>query len=58
MARREDWMDIRALSENGMYQKDIAHDMGMHHIFGWRSLIQKHPWISDGAWPFSDLPPE
>lgn len=30
MIRKEDWMDIKAQVEQGMYQKDIADELGVH----------------------------
>lgn len=30
MLEKGDWMDIRALVEKGMYQKDIAEQLGVH----------------------------
>ena len=30
MLRKEDWMDIKTLAEKGVYQKDIAHELGLH----------------------------
>ena len=30
MLKKGDWMDIRALVEKGMYQKDIAEQLGVH----------------------------
>jgi len=30
MLRREDWMEIQAQAERGVYQKDIAEELGVH----------------------------
>lgn len=30
MLKKEDWMEIKALLERGMYQKDIAKELGVH----------------------------
>lgn len=30
MLKKEDWMEIKALIERGMYQKDIAKELGVH----------------------------
>jgi IS30 family transposase len=30
MLRKEDWMDMKALAEKGMHQKDIAYELGVH----------------------------
>jgi transposase len=30
MLRKEDWMDIKGLAEKGVYQKDIAYELGVH----------------------------
>lgn len=30
MLKKEDWMDIKVLAEKGVYQKDIARELGVH----------------------------
>lgn len=40
MLRKEDWMDIKALAEKGVYQKDIAYELGVHPKTVSRALVR------------------
>jgi transposase len=43
MLRKEDWMEIKALVERGMYQKDIAEQLGVHPKTVRRALKREGP---------------
>jgi hypothetical protein len=39
MIKKEDWMNIKAQIEKGIYQKDIAAELGVHPSFPLISLV-------------------
>lgn len=41
MLKKEDWMDIKALAEKGVYQKDIAYELGVHPKTVSRALTRR-----------------
>jgi len=43
MIRKEDWMDIKAKIERGMYQKDVADELGIHPKTVSRALKRSGP---------------
>lgn len=43
MLRKEDWMEIKALAERGVYQKDIAEQLGVHPKTVRRALKREGP---------------